>query len=83
MQRSPSLRLPSLPSRQIRSRASVPFAVGHDADAIDLAVGLEQLTQFVFRRVEIQVSHKDVLQASASGVSYLSVGDFGREAGGT
>jgi hypothetical protein len=42
----------------------------------------KELAQFFFRRVEIQVSNKDVLQASASGVSYLSVDDFGGEAGG-
>jgi hypothetical protein len=36
-------------------------------------VNFEQLPQFFFRRVEIQVSNKDVLQASASGVSYLIV----------
>jgi hypothetical protein len=61
--------------------ACVP--VGEDADTIHLAVHFEQLTQFVLRCIEIQVSHKDVLQASASGVSYLSVGYFGRKAGGT
>jgi hypothetical protein len=60
--------------------SSIP--VRHDADAIDLSVYFEKLAQFLFRCVEIQVSNKDVLQASASGVSYLSVCDFGREAGG-
>jgi len=32
-----------------------------------LSIRFEQLAQFVFRRVEIQVSNKDVLQARASG----------------
>ena len=49
-------------------------AVGQDADAIDLAVGLEELTQFVFCRIEIQVSHKDVLQASALGGELFDCG---------
>jgi hypothetical protein len=56
--------------------------VGHDADPVHLSMHFEKLAQFFFRRVEIQVSNKDVLQASASGVSYLSVDDFGGEAGG-
>jgi hypothetical protein len=51
--------------------SSIP--VGHNADPINLTVNFEQLPQFFFRRVEIQVSNKDVLQASASGVSYLIV----------
>jgi hypothetical protein len=46
-------------------------------------VNFEKLTQLFFGRVEIQVSNKDVLHANASGVSYLSVGASGREAGGT
>ena|SRR6266404_2683669 len=43
------------------------ITVGHDRDTIDLSIRFEQLAQFVFRRVEIQVSNKDVLQARASG----------------
>jgi hypothetical protein len=38
--------------------------VGHDADAVHLSVYLEEFAQFVFRRVEIEVANKDVLQAS-------------------
>ena len=56
--------------------------VSHDADAIHLPMHFKELAQFFFRCVEIQVSNEDVLQASASGVSYLSVEHFGGEAGG-
>jgi hypothetical protein len=42
-----------------------------------LSVYLEELSQFVFRSVEIEVPNKDVLHANCLGVSYLSVGDFG------
>ena len=43
--------------------------IGHDADAVDLSVGLEHLPQFVFVRVEAQVPHKDILHASSPALS--------------
>jgi len=58
-------------------------AVGHDRDPIHLSVRFEQLAQFFFRRVEIQVSNKDVLQARASGVELFECSDFGGKSGGT
>ena len=50
------------------------LAIRKNAHAIDLSVGLEQLTQFIFRRIERQIPNKNVLQASCLSVSYLSVG---------
>jgi hypothetical protein len=44
--------------------AGVP--VGHDADSVYLSVCLEHLAQFFFRRVEVEVSNENVLQANAS-----------------
>jgi len=38
--------------------------VGHDADPVHLPVYLEQLAQFVFRSIEVEVPNKDVLQAN-------------------
>jgi hypothetical protein len=42
------------------------IAVSHNADAVNLSVYLEELAQFVFRCVEIEVPNKDVLHAIAS-----------------
>ena len=50
------------------------IAVGHDAYAIDLTISLEQPAQLVFTGVEIKVANKNVLQADAPQLSYLSVG---------
>jgi hypothetical protein len=50
------------------------LAICKNAHTIDLSVGLEQLTQFIFRRVERQIPNENVLQASCLSVSYLSVG---------
>ena len=44
-------------------------AVGHDAHAVDLSVGLEQLPQFVFVGIEAEIPHKDILHASAPALS--------------
>ena len=59
------------------------IAVGHDAYAIHLSVHFKHLAQFFLGRVEIQVSNEDVLQAFASGVSYLSVATSAEKSGGT
>jgi hypothetical protein len=40
--------------------------VGHDADAIYLSMSGEELPQFVFGSIEIQVANKDILHAMAS-----------------
>jgi hypothetical protein len=40
-------------------------------------VYLEELSQFIFRSVEVEVPNENVLQANCLLVSYLSVGDFG------
>jgi hypothetical protein len=48
-----------------------------------LSVHFKHLAQFFLGRVEIQVSNKDVLQAFASGVSYLSVATSAEKSGGT
>jgi hypothetical protein len=53
------------------SEASGPagVAVGHDADAIHLSIGLEGLPQFVFTGVEAEIPHENILHASASALS--------------
>ena len=38
--------------------------VRHDADPVHLPMYLEELAQFVFRSIEIEISNKDVLQAN-------------------
>jgi hypothetical protein len=58
------------------------FTVGHDANAVHLPIGREELTQFVFTGIEIQISYKNVLHANCLGVSYLSAADFGGKRGG-
>jgi hypothetical protein len=40
--------------------------VGHDADSVHLSMCLEQLAQFIFRSVEVEVPNKNVLHAIAS-----------------
>ena len=60
---------------------SASIAVGHNADSVHLSVCLEHLAQVVFRRVEIKVAYKDVLQTNRLWLSYLSVGEFGAQAG--
>jgi hypothetical protein len=45
--------------------------VGHDAHTIHLAMRREQLSEFVFTRIEIQIAHEDVFHASSLGMSYL------------
>src|ERR1700758_1463342 len=66
--------------------AKAPRASGltirHDGYSVHLAIGFEQLTQLVFRCVEIQISNEDVLHAGASGDELFECGDFGRETGG-
>ena len=42
--------------------AGIP--VGHDADTIHLTIRREQLTQFVFTGIEIQISYENVLQSN-------------------
>jgi hypothetical protein len=49
--------------------AGVP--IGHDADAIHLSMRSEQLPQFVFTSVEIQVAHEDIFHANSLKLSYL------------
>ena len=49
-------------------------AVGHDADAIHLAVGFEEAAQFFFARIEVEVPNKNVFHTMLLGMSYLSVG---------
>jgi hypothetical protein len=44
--------------------ACVP--VRHDTDPVHLPMRLKKLTQLFFRSIEVQISNKDVLQASAS-----------------
>jgi hypothetical protein len=62
---------------------SASIAVGHNADSVHLSVCLEHLAQVVFRRVEIKVAYEDVLQTNRLWLSYLSVGEFGAQAGAT
>ena len=38
--------------------------VGHDADPVHLPMDLEQLAQFVFRSIEVEVPNENVLQAN-------------------
>jgi hypothetical protein len=57
-------------------------AVGQNAHTIHLSVHFKHLAQFFLGRVEIQISNKDVLQAVASGVSYLSVATSAGKSGG-
>ncbi len=45
------------------------ITVRHNAYAVHLTVRLEKLPQFVFVGVEAQISHKDILHASASALS--------------
>jgi hypothetical protein len=45
--------------------------VGHDADAIHLSMRREQLPQFVFPGVEIQIAHEYILHANGLKLSYL------------
>ena len=45
------------------------IAVSHDAHAVDLSVGFEQLPQFVFVGIEAEISYKDILHASAPALS--------------
>jgi hypothetical protein len=49
------------------------IAIGHDAYAIHLPVCGEQLTQIIFRRIEIQVAYKNILHGNSLRVSYLIV----------
>jgi hypothetical protein len=46
-------------------------AISHDADAIHLSVRREQLAQFVFPGVEIQIAHEYILHANGLKLSYL------------
>jgi hypothetical protein len=41
-------------------------AIIHNTYAVHLSVSFEELSQFFFRSIEVQVPHKDILQASAS-----------------
>jgi hypothetical protein len=45
--------------------------VGHDADAIHLSMRCEQLAQFVFPGIEIQIAHEYILHANGLKLSYL------------
>jgi hypothetical protein len=45
--------------------------VGHDAHAIHLTMRREQLSEFVFTSIEIQIAHEDVFHADSLGMSYL------------
>jgi hypothetical protein len=40
------------------------ITVGHDADPVHLPMDLEELTQFVFRSIEVEVPNENVLQAN-------------------
>ena len=42
--------------------ARVP--IGHNAHTVHLPVGLEELAQLVFRRIEAEIPDEDILQAS-------------------
>jgi len=44
--------------------ASVPIC--HDADPVHLPIRLKKLTQFFFRRIEVEIPNKNILQANAS-----------------
>jgi hypothetical protein len=48
---------------------SPSITVGHDADAIYLTVCFKELPQFIFARIKAQVTHKDILHASAPALS--------------
>jgi hypothetical protein len=51
--------------------------VRHDAHAVHLSERLKQLPEFVFACVEAQVSHKNILHASASALSCRKCEQFG------
>jgi hypothetical protein len=52
--------------------------VGQDADAVDLPIGLENLPEFVFRGIEIQVPYKDILHAPFSCIELSSASSMRR-----
>ena len=41
-------------------------AIGHDANPVHLSVGFEEVTQFLFCSIEIEIAYKNVLHAIAS-----------------
>jgi hypothetical protein len=45
--------------------------IGHDAHPIHLPMRREQLSEFVFTSIEIQIAHEDVFHANRLGMSYL------------
>jgi hypothetical protein len=56
-------------------------AVRHDAYAVHLPEGFKDLPQFVFVRVEAQISNKNILHASASALSCRSASNSADLAG--
>jgi hypothetical protein len=63
------LRIGHLYESEAARTSGVP--VGHDAHAIHLTMRREQLSEFVFTRIEVQIAHEDVFHASSLGMSYL------------
>jgi hypothetical protein len=65
---------------ETESARTAGIAISQDRNAVHLSVCLEHLSQLIFRGVEIEIAHEDILHALCPCLSYLSVADFGEVA---
>jgi hypothetical protein len=49
---------------ETKAARAAGVAIGHDADAVNLSVRLEHLSQFFLGRIEVKVPNENILQAS-------------------
>jgi hypothetical protein len=49
---------------ETKAARAAGVAIGHDADAVNLSMRLEHLSQFFLGRIEVKVPNENILQAS-------------------